>query len=217
MCDQRHKEHLPDPVMNACQAIEAVYLLQPRCPTHDQELSKREGSQQQARKLTGGEPDVCWGGATRVACAQPTTLIPACAATSQASGLTWDTSGRTHEHAGATLALGTAVHVVLEVSEDNFALPDAVGVDVSERHHAHDVFVGIDYRHMPDPSDPHQLCDLVNRHVVSTGEHVATHDLVDEPLFSLISIPDYPDHVPLRDDSLEPWALHDEKRSDPCR
>jgi len=77
--------------------------------------------------------------------------------------------------------------------------------------------VGIDYRHMPDPPDPHQLRGLVNRYVLTAGEHVATHDLVDKTHCSVIGIPDYPDHVPLRDDSHESRAFQNEQRPDPCR
>jgi hypothetical protein len=57
----------------------------------------------------------------------------------------------------------------------------------------------------------------VHRHVITAGEHVATHDLVDKPHGSVISIPDYPHHVPLGDDSHEPRAFQNEQRSDPCR
>lgn len=55
MGDQRHKKHLPQPMMHSGQAIEAVPLLQPRRPAHDQKLSKGQRSKQQARELPGSE------------------------------------------------------------------------------------------------------------------------------------------------------------------
>ena len=61
MSDKWHEEHLPYPMMQACQAIEAVYLLQPRSPAHDEKLSESQRSEQQTRELPGSENEALLG------------------------------------------------------------------------------------------------------------------------------------------------------------
>lgn len=53
-------------MMQSCQTIEAVYLLQPRRPAHDKKLSEGKRSEQQARELPSSEQDARPG-----ACVQP--------------------------------------------------------------------------------------------------------------------------------------------------
>lgn len=55
--DQRHKDHLPYPMMHSCETIEPMHLLEPRRQAHDQKLSKGRRSEQQTGTLPRSEQD----------------------------------------------------------------------------------------------------------------------------------------------------------------